>query len=75
MVAVEHSDTKNLPSPRISSEAKMDKGALGFNGDKKTELTSVQKVICGGAAGAFCRVVTNPFDLVKIRLQVFLLFL
>ncbi|MEN2495528.1 MAG: hypothetical protein MHMPM18_000141 [Marteilia pararefringens] len=50
--------------------SKMDPGALGYNGDQKSAISHSQKVICGAIAGAFSRLVTNPFDLVKIRFQV-----
>ncbi|MES1902509.1 MAG: hypothetical protein MHPSP_001351 [Paramarteilia canceri] len=48
---------------------KLDRGSIGYGGSDKYDLSSLQKVMCGGLAGAFCRLVTNPLDLVKIRFQ------
>ena len=56
-----------------SAKSNFDSGTLGWGGEQKFDLTARQKILCGAGAGAFCRVITNPFDLVKIRFQVILL--
>lgn len=53
-----------------SAKSNFDSGTLGWGGEQKFDLTARQKILCGAGAGAFCRVITNPFDLVKIRFQV-----